>query len=210
MLNFLMLNAKFHYLAYSIKKFSIYHKKFTIKMDSSPELKNILSYFKYIDTFFLDVDGVLTDGKVLVTEAGEFLRSFNAKDGYAIRRAVEEGYKVVVITGGKGGSVENRLRYLGIKQFYTNAADKLPILKTYLRENNIDSSTVLYMGDDLNDFEVMQNVGLPCCPADAANEIRNISHYISPLEGGQGCVRDVIEKVMKLQGKWMNHISVSG
>ncbi len=179
-------------------------------MDSSPELKNILSYFKNIDTFVLDVDGVLTDGKVLVTEAGEFLRSFNAKDGYAIRRAVEEGYNVVVITGGKGGSVENRLRYLGIKQFYTNAADKLPILKTYLCENNIHSSTVLFMGDDLNDFKVMQNVGLPCCPADAVNEIRNISHYISPLEGGQGCVRDVIEKVMKLQGKWMNHISVSG
>lgn len=179
-------------------------------MSSTPELKNVLSYFKHIDTFVFDVDGVLTDGKVLVTEAGEFLRSFNVKDGYAIRQAVDEGYNVVAITGGKGGSIENRLRYLGIKQFYTNAADKLPIFRTYLRENNIQSSTVLYMGDDLNDFEAMQNVGLPCCPANAANEIRNISHYISPLKGGDGCVRDVIEKVMKLQGKWMKHIAVSG
>lgn len=175
----------------------------------SPELKNVLSYFKDIDTFVLDVDGVLTDGSILVTEAGEFLRIFNSKDGYAIRRAIEEGYNVVVITGGKGGSIENRLRFLGIKHFYTNATIKLPFLKTYLREHNIESSSVLYMGDDLNDFEAMQNVGLACCPADAANEICHISHYISPLKGGQGCVRDVIEKVLKLQGKWFNKITVS-
>ena len=176
----------------------------------SPELKNILSYFKAIDTFVLDVDGVMTDGKLIVTEAGEFLRTFNAKDGYAIRRAIEEGYNVVMITGGKGGSIENRLRYLGVKQFYTNIHDKLPVFIRFLTEHKISASSVLYMGDDLNDYEVMHNVGLPSCPADAVNEIINISHYISPYKGGDGCVRDVIEKVMKLHGKWMSHISVSG
>ncbi len=179
-------------------------------MADSPELKNILSTFKQIDTFIFDVDGVMTDGKMLVTDSGDFLRSFNAKDGYAIRRAVEEGYNVVMITGGKGGSIENRLKYMGVKQFYTNIADKLPVFKRFLKEHNINADTVLFMGDDLNDYEVMQNAGLPCCPSDAANEIINLSHYISPMKGGEGCVRDVIEKVMKLQDKWMNHLSVSG
>ncbi len=179
-------------------------------MSDSPELKNVLAYFKQIDTFIFDVDGVMTDGKLLITEAGEFLRSFNAKDGYAIRRAVEEGYNVMIITGGKGGSIENRLRYMGVKQFYTNISDKLPVFKRFLKEHGIHASTVLFMGDDLNDYEVMQNVGLPCCPNDAVNEIINLSHYISPLKGGDGCVRDVIEKVMKLHGKWLNHLSVSG
>ena len=173
-------------------------------------LKNRLEYFKHITTFMFDVDGVMTDGRLQVTDSGDFLRTFHTKDGYALRRAVEEGYNVVVITGGKGNSIEKRLTGLGITQFYTGAGDKLPIYQRYIEAHNINPLQILYMGDDLNDFTVMQKVGLATCPADACPEIKEISHYISPLKGGDGCVRDVVEKVMKLRENWSNHISVSG
>ena len=173
-------------------------------------IHNPLGYFREIQTFIFDVDGVMTDGQLLVTEGGEFLRSFNSKDGYAIRRAIEEGYTVCVITGGRGGSIENRMKKLGIHHLFTGADQKLPIFRRYCATHEIDPLKTLYMGDDLNDYEVMQKVGLPCCPADACPEILQISNYVSPVKGGDGCVRDVIEKVMKLHGKWLNHISVSG
>ena len=186
--------------------------EFTIENDlkNATTIKNVLAYFSRITTFIFDVDGVLTDGKLLVTEGGDFLRSFHSRDGYALRRAVEEGYNVCIITGGKGGSIENRLTKLGIKQFYTGAGDKVEPFRNYTKTYNIDPADVLFMGDDLNDYDVMQKVGLPCCPADACTEILGISHYISTIKGGDGCVRDVIEKVMKLQGKWLNNVSVSG
>ena len=173
-------------------------------------LKNRLEYFRNIKTFIFDVDGVLTDGKVLVTEGGEHLRSYHARDGYAIRHALDEGYNVCIITGGSGGSVEERMKKLKVPHYYVNATDKLPILQNYCAAHGIKTEEILYMGDDLNDFSVMQKVGLPCCPFDACNEIIGLSHYISPFKGGEGCVRDVIEKVMKLRGNWMSHISVSG
>ena len=186
--------------------------EFTIENDlkNATTIKNVLGYFNRITTFVFDVDGVLTDGKILVTEQGEFLRTFHSRDGYALRRAVEEGFNVCIITGGKGGSIENRLTKLGVKHYYTAADDKVTPLQSYLKTYNIDPADVLFMGDDLNDYDVMQKVGLPCCPADACTEILGISHYISTVKGGDGCVRDVIEKVMKLQGKWLNNVSVSG
>lgn len=186
--------------------------EFTIENDlqKATTIKNVLAYFSRITTFIFDVDGVLTDGKLLVTEGGDMLRTFHSRDGYALRRAVEEGYNVCIITGGKGGSIENRLTKLDIKQFYTGVGDKLEPFRNYIKAYNIDPADVLFMGDDLNDYEVMQKVGLPCCPANACAEIIDISHYVSTIKGGDGCVRDVIEKVMKLQGKWLNHISVSG
>lgn len=173
-------------------------------------LKNRLEYFRYITTFIFDVDGVMTDGKLQVTDAGEFLRTFHTRDGYAIRRAIEEGYTVAVITGGRGNSIEKRLTGLGITQFYTGADVKLPIYQRFIEAHNINPLETLYMGDDLNDFFVMKKVGLAACPADACPEIKEICHYVSPINGGDGCVRDVIEKVMKLQKKWLNHITVSG
>ncbi len=187
-------------------------EEFRIEYDlrNAATIHNPLGYFREIKTFIFDVDGVMTDGKLLVTEGGEFLRSFNSKDGYAMRRALEEGYNVCVLTGGHGGSIEHRMKRIGIRQVFTNIGDKLPVLLRYLSEHNIDAAKTLYMGDDLNDYEVMQKIGLPCCPADACPEIAAISHYISPLKGGDGCVRDVIEKVMKIHGNWMNHLSVSG
>ncbi len=171
-------------------------------------IKNSLAYFNLIDTFFFDVDGVMTDGKLISTIEGEFLRTFHSRDGFAIRHAIEQGYNIVVITGGKGKTIENRLVALGIKTYFINAQIKLPIFERYCKEHDIDTSRALYMGDDLNDYEVMQHIGLACCPADAATEIKKTSQYISPFNGGDGCVRDVIEKVMKLHGKWMNNISV--
>ena len=179
-------------------------------LQNADTIKNILGYFKRITTFIFDVDGVMTDGKLLVTEGGDLLRTFHAKDGYALRRAIDEGYNVCIITGGKGGSIEKRLEKLGIKHFYTSADDKVTPFRNYMKTFNIDPRDVLFMGDDLNDYHIIQKVGLPTCPADACPEIIALSHYVSPVKGGEGCVRDVIEKVMKLQGKWMNNIAISG
>ena len=184
--------------------------KIAYDLKNAATIHNPLGYFREINTFIFDVDGVMTDGKLLVTEGGEFLRAFNSKDGYAMRRALEEGYNVCVITGGRGGSVEHRMKKLGIRHLFTGADPKLPVYQRYCSINSIQHLKVLYMGDDLNDFEVMKKVGLPCCPADACPEIMAISNYISPFKGGEGCVRDVIEKVMKLHGKWLNHLTVSG
>lgn len=179
-------------------------------LKNAATIHNPLGYFREINTFIFDVDGVMTDGKLLVTEGGEFLRAFNAKDGYAIRRALEENYNVCVITGGRGNSIEYRMKKLGVSELYVSADPKLPVYERYLSSKGLQHLKVLYMGDDLNDFEIMEKVGLPCCPADACPEIMSLCHYVSPFKGGEGCVRDVIEKVMKIHGKWMNHITTSG
>jgi 3-deoxy-D-manno-octulosonate 8-phosphate phosphatase (KDO 8-P phosphatase) len=183
--------------------------KIEYDLSNAKTLKNVLSYFRNITTFVFDVDGVMTDGTLVVTEGGDSLRTFNVKDGYALRRAVEEGYNICVITGGKGGSIEHRMKNLGIRHYYTGASDKVTPFQNYVKTHGIDPMQVLYMGDDLNDLLIMQKVGLPCCPIDACPDIHELSHYISPIAGGKGCVRDVIEKVMKLQGTWMNSTSVS-
>lgn len=179
-------------------------------MTHSHTFKNKLEAFRQVKTFIFDVDGVMTDGKLQVTDEGAFLRTFHTRDGYAIRRAVEEGYNVCVITGGKGNSIEKRMHILGVRHYYLGIEDKLPVLLKYLEAHNINPLEVLYMGDDLNDYLVLQKVGVPCCPFDACPEIAGIAHYISPIKGGDGCVRDVIEKVMKLHGNWMRHLSISG
>ena len=184
--------------------------KIEYDLKNAVTIHNLLGYFKEIDTFIFDVDGVMTDGKLHVTEGGEYSRSYNVKDGYAIRRAIEEGYRICVISGGTGGSISHRMKKFGVREVYVGADPKMPIYLRYCADNNIHKLKVLYMGDDLNDYEVMTNVGLPCCPADACPEIIELCHYVSPFKGGDGCIRDVIEKVMKLHGTWLNHISVSG
>lgn len=179
-------------------------------LNNAQTLKNKLEVFRQIRTFIFDVDGVMTDGRLQVTDAGEFLRTFHTRDGYAIRRAIEEGFNVCVMTGGKGNSIEKRLQVLGIRHYYLGADNKLPIFNSYVAAHNINLFDTIYMGDDLNDYEVIQKVGLACCPCDACPEIISLAHYVSPFKGGDGCVRDVIEKVMKLQGSWMRHLTVSG
>ena len=158
-----------------------------------------------ITTFILDVDGVLTDGTINVTQTGEMLRNMNIRDGYAMKAAVENGYTVCIISGGSNEGVRVRLRNLGITDIHLGVSDKVETFKEFIDIYNIQPEQVLYMGDDIPDYHVMKLVGLPTCPQNAAPEIKALSKYISHKDGGKGCVRDVIEQVMKVQHKWMEH-----
>jgi len=156
-----------------------------------------------ITTFIFDVDGVLTDGSVFVNNEGEMLRTMNIRDGYAMKAAVESGYNVCIISGGSNEGVRVRLRNLGIKNIHLSTPDKVETFEEYIDLHQIKQENILYMGDDIPDYQVMKLVGLPTCPQDACPEIKGISKYISHKNGGKGAVRDVIEQVMKVQGKWM-------
>ena len=156
-----------------------------------------------ITTFVFDVDGVLTDGSVFVNTTGEMLRTMNIRDGYALKAAVDNGYNVCIISGGSNEGVRVRLRNLGITDIHLGTPDKVATFDEYTDVYSILPEQVLYMGDDIPDYHVMQLVGLPTCPQDACPEIKGISKYISHQNGGKGAVRDVIEQVMKVQGKWM-------
>lgn len=156
-----------------------------------------------ITTFIFDVDGVLTDATISVFTNGELIRTMNTKDGYALKTAVGKGYNVCVISGGSNEGVRSRLRGLGITDIYLGADNKIDKLEEYLDIYNIKLENVLYMGDDIPDYTIMKRVGLPTCPKDAVQEIQNISLYVSQKKGGNGCVRDVIEQVMKVQDKWV-------
>ncbi|MGB3608536.1 KdsC family phosphatase [Psychroserpens sp.] len=159
-------------------------------------------YLEQITTFIFDVDGVLTDGTVTIMSNGDMLRRMNIKDGYALKTAVDAGFKMCIISGGSNLGVQKRLEGLGIKDIYLGAHKKVNQFHEYLTKNNIDAKNVLYMGDDIPDIPVMKLVGLACCPQDAAIEVKGTSHYISHKGGGQGAVRDIIEQVMKVQDKW--------
>ena len=169
---------------------------------SYKELMNV------IDTFIFDVDGVLTDGTVHVSPTGEMLREMHIRDGFALKAAIESGYNVCIISGGSNEGVRIRLRNLGITNIHLATLDKVATFKEYIELYQIKAENVLYMGDDIPDFYVMQLVGLATCPQDAAPEIKSISSYISHVNGGKGAVRDVIEQVMKVQGKW--HLYYNG
>ncbi len=158
-----------------------------------------------ITTFVFDVDGVLTDGSVFVTSEGEILRTMNIRDGYAMKAAVESGYNICVISGGSNEGVRVRLRNLGITNIHLGCPDKVETFKDYIELHNIKPEQVLSMGDDIPDYHVMKLVGLPTCPQDARPEIKVISKYISHKNGGKGAVREVIEQVMKVHGKWTTH-----
>jgi 3-deoxy-D-manno-octulosonate 8-phosphate phosphatase (KDO 8-P phosphatase) len=163
---------------------------------------NVLELFKNITTFVFDVDGVLTEGNLIVMPDGLMVRRMNIKDGYALQLAVKRGYNVIVISGGNSPEVKDRLNKLGVANVWMQVEDKKNILQNFMQEKNLQQSEVLFMGDDIPDLDAMNFVGLPCCPVDAAVEIKKISKYISPLHGGIGCAREVIEKVMKLRGDW--------
>jgi len=160
-------------------------------------------YLKHITTFIFDVDGVLTDGTIQVNTEGEMFRTMNVKDGYALKAAIEQGFRICIISGGTNEGVRMRLKNLGIQHIFLGADRKTEILEDYLNTHQIERENVLYMGDDLPDFKIMQEVGLPVCPQDAVPEIKAISKYVSHKKGGKGCVRDIIEQVMKVQGKWI-------
>lgn len=164
---------------------------------------NILEAMQEINTLVFDVDGVMTDGSLQILPNGEFIRTMNIKDGYALQLAVKQGYNVWVITGSSSDPVATRLSYLGIIHFYQKVSNKLELLQKLMQENNVKVNQVLFMGDDVPDLTAMKYAAIAACPADAAMDIIDIANYISPHKGGKGCVRDVIEKIMKLQNKWV-------
>lgn len=170
--------------------------------------KSYKELMNHITTFILDVDGVLTDSSVHITQTGEMLRIMNIRDGFAMKAAIESGYRVCIISGGSNEGVRTRLKNLGITDIYLGSPDKVETFREYCEGNNIQPEQVLYMGDDIPDYHVMQLVGLPTCPQDASQEIKAISKYISHKNGGKGAVREVIEQVMKVQGKW--HLYYNG
>lgn len=165
-----------------------------------------LEKLKHIKAILLDVDGVLTNGNLLLTESGEQLRQFNIKDGYALQLAVKRGIKIAALSGARSKGVEHRLRGLGIQDVFLGLDSKIEVYKNYLAKHNLATEEVLFVGDDMPDLQVMTMVGLAVCPADAVEEIKAISHYISPKNGGEGCVRDIVEKVLKIQNLWFEQL----
>jgi 3-deoxy-D-manno-octulosonate 8-phosphate phosphatase (KDO 8-P phosphatase) len=170
---------------------------------------NVLSLFKTIKTFVFDVDGVLATDGLIVMPDGELIRTMNSKDGYALQLAVKKGYHVVIISGGNSEPVKQRLLKLGVKEVFMSIHNKKEVLEKYAADNNLQLGEMLYMGDDIPDYDAMKITGLPVCPNDAVPEIKSISKYISPYKGGYGCGRDVIEKVLKLHGNWSIDVSVT-
>lgn len=171
--------------------------------------KSYKHYLKDITTFVFDVDGVFTDGTVLVTSDGELLRKMSVKDGFAVKTAIMKGYNVCIITGGTNEGVKLRLKGLGVTNFFMGAHNKGEPLDEYLDVYNISPENVLYMGDDLPDITPMKMIALPTCPQNAVQEVKAACKYISHKNGGEGCVRDVIEQVLKVRGDWIDDFSTA-
>lgn len=158
-----------------------------------------------IKALVFDVDGVLSGETIPLNPSGEPMRTVNIKDGYSLQLAIKRGLIVAIITGGRGEATRIRYDALGIKDIYMGASVKRNEYTQLKEKYKLKDEEVMYMGDDIPDYEVMSLCGLPCCPSDAAPEIKEIAKYISHRKGGAGCCRDVIEQVLKVQGKWMSH-----
>jgi len=166
-------------------------------------MKNHVDYSK-IKGFILDVDGVLTDGSILAMEDGSQIRIMNIKDGYALQLAVKCGYSVCIISGGSSQGVRVRLQGLGIQHIYMGAGEKLPVFMEFLQSTGLKAEELIYIGDDMPDIPVMQQVGISIAPADAAADVLKIADVITDRPGGKGCVREVLESVLKVQGHWLH------
>ena len=169
---------------------------------------NYLEKFRAVDTFLFDIDGVLTNGKIFLTEEGALLRSMNVRDGYGMRIAIEKGFRIGIISGGTTPGAIDRLQALGVQDVFLGVQEKLDVYRAYCEKYALNGESILYMGDDLPDLAVLREVGMPCCPKDAVAEIRDLATYVSDKAGGDGCVRDVIEKVLKLKGYWPGYPSI--
>ena len=165
-------------------------------------MKNYKHLLPKIKTFIFDVDGVLTDGKILINSDGELLRSFDTKDGYAMKCALVKGFKIAIITGGRNEAVRERFNELGVIDIYLGAHHKLDAYQDLMDNYDLNPEEILYIGDDIPDIPVMEKVGLGCCPADAASDVKAMADYVSHKKGGEGCVRELIEQVLRVQGKW--------
>lgn len=170
---------------------------------------NVLAEFKKVTTFVFDIDGVLTDGTVLVLRDGLQARQMHIKDGLGLQIALKNGYHVFIISGGYSDEVKSRLQKLGVDNIFLAVEDKASLISSLMEKHNLTWNELLYMGDDLPDLSLMGKVGLPSCPADAVNEVKAVAKYISPVNGGWGCVRDVIEKVLKARGQWEFDTSIT-
>jgi len=167
-------------------------------------MNNYKELLKHITAFVFDYDGTLTDGTIILLDEGEPLRTANVRDGYAIQLAVKKGYRLAIISGGRSKSMNNRFRMLKVQDVFLGVEHKLDKLKEFMEMHRLKPENVLYLGDDIPDFHAMKYCGVATCPADAAEEIKAISHYISHYKGGEGCARDVVEQVLKVQGQWMD------
>ena len=155
-----------------------------------------------VEAIVLDVDGVMTDGGIIPTPDGDFIRRYNAKDGYAVAAAIREGLKIFVISGGRGRMLQHRLDMLGVTRSYLNCMDKCAAIEEIISEYGLNAENMIYMGDDIPDLECMRMVGIPVCPSDAAMEVVEASRYVSEFTGGNGAVRDIVEQVLRAQGRW--------
>lgn len=170
-------------------------------------MTNLIPQMKEIKAFAFDIDGVLTKGDVLVNEEGQMLRSVNIKDGYALQHAVKQGYPIAIISGGKSEGMRKRFEGLGLQHVYLGQDHKEAAFADFLTKVNLQPHQVAYMGDDMPDLPLIKQVGLGCCPKDAAVDVKDIAHYISPNCGGEACVRELIERIMKIQNTWFNEDS---
>jgi len=163
---------------------------------------NYKEIFNNITTLVLDVDGVLTNGDIILIPGMQPVRKMNAKDGYAMQLAVRNGIRMAIITGGRSPEVKERLQGLGITDIYLGASSKMESYEDLKMCYDLKDDEILYMGDDLPDYDIMKIVALAAAPQDAAPEIKSVADYVSPVNGGKGCVRDVLEQLLKIQGKW--------
>jgi 3-deoxy-D-manno-octulosonate 8-phosphate phosphatase (KDO 8-P phosphatase) len=159
-----------------------------------------------ITTFIFDVDGVLTNGKVLITSQGEMYREMDTKDGYALKCALVQGYRVCIISGGTNEGVRNRLKALGIYDIYLGAHHKQEPFQDLMDSYDLKPEEILYMGDDVPDIVVMEQVAVAACPNDAVSDVKEIANYVSHKKGGEGCVREIIEQTLRVQGKWLTNV----
>lgn len=157
---------------------------------------------KNIKAFVFDIDGVFTDGTIMLMPDGSMTRSMSVLDGFAVQHALKKKYPIAIITGGNDSMVKQRLEYLGLSDIYMRSHHKIEAYDDFKAKYQLEDAAILYMGDDVPDIEVMLKVGLPSCPINAVPEVKKVSQYVSPIAGGSGCVRDVIEQVLKLQGNW--------
>jgi 3-deoxy-D-manno-octulosonate 8-phosphate phosphatase (KDO 8-P phosphatase) len=171
--------------------------------------KNYKELLKDITTFVFDVDGVFTDSTILITTKGELLRKMSVRDGYAVKTALNQGYRICIISGGTNEGVRERMQALGVTDIFLGAAYKEESLREYLMDYDIKPEEVLYMGDEIPDIPAMQMSGMIACPQNAVAEVKRISHYISHLAGGEGCVREIIEQVLKVRGHWHTHFNAA-
>jgi 3-deoxy-D-manno-octulosonate 8-phosphate phosphatase (KDO 8-P phosphatase) len=172
-------------------------------------MTNFKEELQNVRAFVFDIDGVLSTQTIQLSVWGVPLRTVNLRDGYALQLAVKKGYHVGVISGANTKEYIKRLKTLGVTDIYLSSKAKKESLRELVSKWGVDIKNVLYMGDDIPDFEVMKMVGLPACPADADSEIKQIAVYISDKNGGEGCVRDVIEQALRLHNNWMNHEAFS-